>query len=455
MLVETGILDRATAKAIGCALEAIDRETDFSTVEYDGEVEDFFFFIERALKQRLGADVAGRLHTARSRNDIDHTLFKLAMKTRIDLFLARGFALVETLIAVARRERETLIVAYTHGQPAQPTVFGHYLAAMTEVVLRDLARMLAARDIVDRCPMGAAAITTSGFPIDRERMAALLGFARPLENSYGCIASVDYVTSTYSALELFCLHLGRPIQDLQFWSAFEVGQLYVPNAFVQISSIMPQKRNPVPIEHLRHLASQAAGHAHAVLTVLHNTPFTDMNDNEGATHQFGHAAFATADRVLALFTALIGAVRIDAAKVARNIRRSCITITELADSVVRIEGVSFRQAHEIAAAVARHVVAIEGDLTVDGYAAFVDAFAHAAGRASTIDAAGFARIVSAEHFIAVRDRLGGPAPAALEAALAGYDAELAQLREQLEVEQACERAAAVELAARFAAVCEG
>ena len=109
--------------------------------------------------------------------------------------------------------------------------------------------------------MGAAAITTSGFPLDRQRMAQLLGFAAPLENSYGCIASVDYVTATYGAVELIFLHLGRPIQDLQFWTSFEVGQVYVPNAFVQISSIMPQKRNPVPIEHLRHLASQTVGRA--------------------------------------------------------------------------------------------------------------------------------------------------------------------------------------------------
>ena len=105
--------------------------------------------------------------------------------------------------------------------------------------------------------MGAAAITTSGFPIDRQRVAELLGFEAPKLNSYGCIASVDYITGLYSALKLIFLHLGRVVQDLAFWSAFEVGQLRVPNSLVQISSIMPQKRNPVPIEHMRHLASTA------------------------------------------------------------------------------------------------------------------------------------------------------------------------------------------------------
>ncbi|SMH28815.1 argininosuccinate lyase [Azospirillum agricola] len=452
MLVETGILDRPTAQAIARALEAIDREIDVPALTYTGEVEDFFFLIEKELKTRLGPDVAGRLHTARSRNDIDHTLFKLALKDRIDGFLARAFALAETLLRVARRDRDTPIVAYTHGQPAQPSTFGHYLSAVIEVVLRDTARMAAARGIVDRCPMGAAAITTSGFPIDRERMADLLGFARPLENSYGCIAAVDYVTSTYSALELFALHLGRPIQDLQVWTSFEVGQIYAPNAFVQISSIMPQKRNPVPIEHLRHLASQTAARAHAVVTIMHNTPFTDMNDSEGESQGFGHEAFAQADRVLALYTALIEAVRIDPAKVARNTRRSCITITELADSLVRREDLSFRQAHEIAAAVARAVVAVEGDIGTDGYEPFRAAFAHATGRESALSAEDYARIVSVGHFIAARDRLGGPAPAALDAAFARYEAELAALKAASAADSTRERDAAERRAAAFAAL---
>src|SRR5690606_16295633 len=168
--------------------------------------------------------------------------------------------------------------------------FGHYLAAAIEVLIRDIERVQEARRIVDLCPMGAAAITTSGFPIDRALVAELLGFSGPLQNSYGCIAAVDYTTATYGAMELMFLHLGRPIQDLQFWTSFEVGQVYVPNALVQISSIMPQKRNPAPIEHLRHLASQTFSRARTMLDVMHNTPFTDMNDSEGETQSLGYQA---------------------------------------------------------------------------------------------------------------------------------------------------------------------
>ena len=424
MLAETGIVGTDDARAIARALEAIDREVDIASLTYTGEVEDFFFLVEAELKKRLGPDVAGKLHTGRSRNDIDHTLFRLRLKTETDRLAAKLRALTATLIDVATRESATIILAYTHGQPAQPSTFGHYLSAIIEVLLRDLERLAAAREDVDFCPMGAAAITTTGFPIDRKRVAKLLGFSAPTTNSYGSIASVDYITATYSTVELIFLHLGRPIQDLAFWTSFEVGQLHVPDAFVQISSIMPQKRNPVPIEHLRHLASQTMGRARAMLDVMHNTPFTDMNDSEGESQAMGYEAFASAHRVLDLMMALIPALTVNRDRVAENIRRSCATVTELADSLVRREGLSFRQAHEIAAQVARAVVARNGALETDGYQPFQAAFAAVAGRQTTIAAEAFAEIVSAEHFIAVRDRPGGPAPRALAEALAHYRSQL-------------------------------
>ncbi len=452
MLVETGILDREQAGKIAAALEAIDRDIDPEKLVYTGEVEDFFFLIEKELKARIGVDIAGRLHTARSRNDIDQTLFKLGLKERIDALMVKARKLLDAMIATADWEKETLIVAYTHGQPAQPTTFGHYLAAAIEVLIRDIERFAEAREIVNLSPMGAAAITTSGFPIDRARVAELLGFAAPLRNSYSCIAAVDYTTSTYSAIELMFLHLGRLIQDFQFWTSFEVGQIYVPNALVQISSIMPQKRNPVPIEHMRHLASQTFGRARTVLDVMHNTPFTDMNDSEGETQGMGYEAFHAAGRVLDLLAAFVAQISIDPQRVADNIRRSCITITELADSLVRLEGLSFRQAHEIAATVARAVVAKGGGLSDDGYEPFLAAFEELAGRRPGVDKAQFAEIVSPEHFVAVRARFGGPAPAPMADALAAYQEKAAAFATQAQENAAREAAAAEELHTRFTAL---
>lgn len=454
MLAETGILPRDVAARIARALADIDRALDPAAMEYTGAVEDYFFSIEAELKARLGPDEAGRLHTGRSRNDIDHTLFKLALKPRVDALAGKLRALIAAALTLAERERRTLIVAYTHGQPAQPSTLGHYLGAAIEVMLRDHARLMQARELLDLSPMGAAAITTSGFPLDRHRVAHLLGFSAPLENSYGCIAAVDYVTATFSAIELVFLHLGRVIQDLQFWTAFEVGQIYVPNAFVQISSIMPQKRNPVPIEHLRHLASQAMGRARTIRDVIHNTPFTDMNDAEGETHEAGYQCFETGGRVLDLLAALLPALQVDDRRVAENIRRSCITITELADTLVRGEGLSFRQAHEIAADVARAVVAADGDLPRDGYAPFAAAFRQHVGREPGLDPAGFAEAVSPEHFVAVRSRFGGPAPAALDAALGGYRAKLADAANEAHRIALHESKARDELQAAFTALAE-
>ncbi|NNL18953.1 MAG: argininosuccinate lyase, partial [Boseongicola sp.] len=362
-----------------------------------------------------------------SRNDMDHTLFKMALGVRAEALLNELLTLSETLTQKAAAESNTLIVAYTHGQPAQPSTFGHYLGAMIEVLNRDAARLSSAINGLGRCPMGAAAITTTGFPIDRERIADLLGFEAPLVNSYGCIASVDYVTGLYSAIKLVFLHLGRVVQDMAFWSSFEVGQLYVPNALVQISSIMPQKRNPVPIEHMRHLSSLTMGRCDMVVDTMHNTPFTDMNDSEGEVQQAGYAAFESGGRVLRLLTSFIPACTINTDNVRRNTDAACITITELADTLVRDEALTFRQAHEVAAGTASAVIAKSIPLG-DGHAAFMAAFEGVVGRKPSMLQEAFRHATSAEHFVAVRNRTGGPAPEALEAALKLYQTDLQTLR---------------------------
>lgn len=447
MLAETGIIPPEDAAAIAKTLRALEAELEPEKLTYTGEHEDYFFLIEHELRARLG-DLGGALHTARSRNDMDHTLFRLALLDRAAILQSELHALISALLDKAEAEAETLIVAYTHGQPAQPSTFGHYLAALAEVLLRDAARLDAAIQDLDFCPMGAAAITTSGFAINRHRVAELLGFAEPTMNSYGSIASVDYITGLYSAMRLIFLHLTRPVQDFAFWSAFEVGQLYVPDAFVQVSSIMPQKRNPVPIEHMRHLASTTAGRCETMLSVMQNTPFTDMNDSEGEVQQAGFSAFASGGRMLRLLAAFLPACQINAARVARTTDAACITITELADTLVREEALSFRQAHEIAAATAAAVIAADAPLA-EGHAAFARAFAAETGRETRLGAAAFAEAVDARSFVARRDRHGGPAPAALADAFASYRARLGALTETATQRQTRREAAAQMRQARF------
>ena len=452
MLSDTGILTSGQCREIAQALVEIESETDIETLTYTGEHEDYFFVVEAALKDKLG-DLGGMLHTARSRNDMDHTLFKLALQSRAELMMDQLHALTTALIEKAKQEADTLIVAYTHGQPAQPTTFGHYLAAMIEVLLRDMERLDAAIANLDHCPMGAAAITTSGFPIDRARMAKLLGFDGPLINSYGCIASVDYVTGLYSAMKLVFLHLGRVIQDMGQWSSFEVGQLYVPNSLVQVSSIMPQKRNPVPIEHLRHLASVTTGRCDMIVNTMHNTPFTDMNDSEGEVQQAGYAAFDSGGRVLELLTAFLPACSINSENVKRNTDAACITITELADTLVRDELLSFRQAHEIAAATAREVIAAGKPLGA-GHAEFSTAFKTETGRETVLNRNAFSAATSAENFVKVRERIGGPGPNALATAFVQYGETAKKLRTNCTKRARRRDIAAAELDAAFTALME-
>ena len=452
MLAETGILRSDDAQRIAAALQDMAEESDLASLEYTGEFEDYFFVVEAALARKLG-DLGGALHTARSRNDMDHTMFKLALRNHSAALMNSVLFLAEAVIEKARVEEATLIVAYTHGQPAQPSTFGHYLGAAAEGLLRDATRLEAAILALDKCPMGAAAITTSGFPIDRERVAELLGFRAPQLNSYGSIASVDYITGLYSAMKLVFLHLGRVIQDLQFWSAFEVGQLYVPNSLVQISSIMPQKRNPVPIEHMRHLASVTVGRCDTVVNTMHNTPFTDMNDSEGEVQQAGYAAFDSGLRTLALLAQMLPACSINAEAVRRNTDAACITITELADTLVRTQGLSFRMAHEIAADTARSVIADARPLG-EGYDNFCKAFETVAGRKVDMSRDAFIEAVEPESFVARRDRTGGPAVSALRQAFATYTKELKELRFRAAERQTRFDTAAASLNAAFAKLLE-
>jgi argininosuccinate lyase len=432
MLAAQGLLTRPEATAILGALDDIEASTDVAGLTYTGEHEDFFFLVEAELERRLGVETAGKLHTGRSRNDIDHTVFKLALKERVAGLAADLLAAIGVVLDVAERDRATLVVAYTHGQPAQPTTYGHYLGALIELLLRDVERLCQASRYPDLCPMGAAAITTSGFPLDRAAMAELLGFAAVQENAYGCIAASDYVTSVYGALKLSFVHLGRFAQDLAAWTAFEVGHLQVPDGYVQKSSIMPQKRNPVAVEHLRLLCSLAAGRADAIVGALHNTPFTDVNDAEGEVQVAGYAAFEAGGRALRLLAGFVGAAHVDEGRVRRHIEESCLTATELADSLVRAEGISFRQAHGIVARLVRGMLERGERFATVPYAAFAEAFAAAAGRPPRLGEADLRRYTTPEHFIAVRTLPGGPAPGPLAASLGRYRGELAAARAWLE-----------------------
>jgi argininosuccinate lyase len=413
MLAERHIIPAADARAIRAALDRID-QAEVRQVTYDGSYEDLFFYIDGLIVEGCGADVAGRLHTARSRNDIDMTMYRIRVREALLRLTDATLALREALVELAERHRETMFAAHTHAQPAQPTTLAHYLLALIEQLERDTTRLGAAYQTVNRCPLGSCAITGTGFPIDRARTSALLGFQAPTGNTYGSIATVDYVLEAASAAGVLVAGTGRFVQDMLLWSTEEMGYLRLPDGFVQTSSIMPQKRNPVALEHARALASKALAEAGAITQAVHNTPFGDIVDTEDDLQPLVAAAFRDATRAIALVAVTMAGAEFDVERMRARTRTGWVTVTELADVLVRDHGLSFRTAHAVAGAV---VQTCRG-AGVSQIAEVVRGAARAAGHAIEVTDDEIERASSPEHFIAVRRTPGGPAPEVTAEALA-------------------------------------
>lgn len=407
MLAERGIIGAAEARALRDALDGISLDR-VRQVPYDGTYEDLFFYIERLIDQACGADVAGRLHTARSRNDLAMTMYRMRQREFIAGLASAVLDLREALIALAERHQQSVYGAHTHTQPAQPTTIAHYLLAIIEQLERDSVRLAAAYDSTNRSPLGACAITGTGFPIDRDRTSELLGFNGPTGNTYGSIATVDYLLESVSATSVLMVGLGRVLQDLLLWCTMEFGYLRLSDGFVQGSSIMPQKRNPVALEHARAIGSKAVGQAQAIITTVHNTPFGDIVDTEDDLQPLVATMFRDATRMVVLMAAAMRLADFDVDKLAARAGDGGTTLTELADTLVRDHGLPFRSAHRIAASLLKA-------RTDDPDAALSEALARAStailGRALEYREDHLQEILSPEHFVAVRTTHGGPAPA--------------------------------------------
>ena len=407
MLARTKILSRECAASCSRAILALSVQA-LAKAEYDGSVEDLFFLVERTLSEAVGEDNAGRIHTARSRNDLDMAMYRMVLRERLLSTLENSLSLRSVLLELAQEHRDAIMPAYTHQQPAQPTTLGHFLMAYVEVLERDAERLRACYLRVNRSPLGACAITTTGFPIDRMYTAELLGFRGLVVNSYGAIASVDYLAEACSVLATAMLSLGRFAQEMLLWSTSEFGYIHLSAGYVQISSIMPQKRNPVALEHVRILASRAMTEAQAVLGSLHNTPFADMNDAEDSLQPLVALAFQDGERALSLLTGVLTEATFNVEKMRQRAGESFLTVTELADVLVRDAGLSFHHAHQIVSAAVR---AAKDD---DSANLASDVHARLAVEGHALPLKHLVEALDPEHFVAIRTIVGGPAKAALQ-----------------------------------------
>ncbi len=409
MLAEAGINSATVTAAYLKALDSLDRDELINTA-YDGAVEDLFFLVERKLSDLCDAEYAGRVHTARSRNDLDLTIYRMVLRNNLLSIHEASLNLRSRLLSLAIRYRADAMPAYTHNQPAQPTTLGHYLMAHVEVFERDAARVHDAWPRLNLSPLGACAITTTGFPINRARTAALLGFDGLQTNSYGAIASIDYLTESCALLVTSMLNIGRLAQDLLLFSTAEFDYLRLSDGYVQTSSIMPQKRNPVPLEHARILASRAMTEAQAVLSSLHNTPFADMNDSEDPLLSLVDIAFTDACRSLSLLDGSLSEASFNTEKMRERAQGSFLTVTELADTLVRTAGLSFHHAHAI---VSQAVANAQGIFDHQQMVETVLQALAAAGIPAPPESL-LMEALDVDHFIQIRSVPGGPALAAIE-----------------------------------------
>jgi argininosuccinate lyase len=342
------------------------------------------------------------------------TMYRMQQRSMILSLYESTLRLRDVLIKQASDHRETVFAAHTHTQPAQPSTIAHYLHAVVEQLERDAVRLRAAYATMNRNPLGSCAITGTGFPIDRTRTSELLGFDGPTGNTYGSIATVDYLLESVSAASVLLVGLGRVVQDLLLWCTSEFGYLRLADEFVQTSSIMPQKRNPVALEHARAISSKALGQASGILLAVHNTPFGDIVDTEDDLQPLVFAMFTDADRALRLVAAAMSTAAFDRERLAARAEQGWITLTELADTLARDEGVPFKAGHAIAARLVEESARRPGESRVR---LLHDVSTSLLGRPIEFDDRRLTEILSARHFVEVRKTPGGPAPSEVARAL--------------------------------------
>ena len=409
MLHSQGLLSDADAATIVGSIDGLDLDA-IAASQYTGEYEDLFFTVESQMLA-LGGDAVGNLHIARSRNDMGMCIYRMVMRGQLLQVLAAAGELYETLVRLGSEHSATLNLEHTHTQPAQPSVLGHRLLAIADVLGRDIERVQSAYVTLDYSPMGGAALTGTSFNIDRDLMAELLGFRGIVENSYDAVASTDYIAHSATALQLMALDTGRTCVDFLSWCTAEFGLYKVAAPYVQISSIMPQKRNPVSIEHSRSLLSAASASAATVLTMMHNTPFGDIVDTEDDLQPYIWRSVEVLTSVLHLLSGVFGTMEVNTDVMRERAMSSFATTTELADTLFREAGCTFKEAHTIVSKVVANADANGIRDVRELRTAEIAETAHAVcGRRVDISEDSVRRALDADNFVQIRTSRGGVAP---------------------------------------------
>jgi argininosuccinate lyase len=345
MLAKTGIIAAQDAKAIAHGLDTILSEIEAGKFIFKRALEDIHMNVESRLAELIGS-AAGRLHTARSRNDQVATDFRLWVRDAIDAIDATLAGYQRALAEKALAHAATVMPGFTHLQPAQPVTFGHHLLAYVEMAARDRGRFADARERLNESPLGAAALAGTSFPIDRAMTAKTLGFARPMANSLDAVSDRDFVMETLAACAIAAVHLSRFAEEIVIWSSPLAGLIRLSDRFTTGSSIMPQKRNPDAAELVRAKTGRSIGALVALLVVMKGLPLAyqkDMQeDKEGAIDAIEALALS-----IAALTGMVRDMEPDGARMREAAAAGYSSATDLADWLVRTLKMPFREAHHI------------------------------------------------------------------------------------------------------------
>lgn len=416
MLEEQNLISEEDAKKIGYAISQLDLEY-YEKQDYKPQFEDLFFRIENKLMEIAG-DIAGNLHIGRSRNDMGIAIYRMTIREKLLALMDELLNLRNSLIAFALEHVDTIMIGYTHTQQAQPTTFAHYLKAVIDQLTRDFKRLQQAYHTVNRSSMGAAALTTTGFNINRERMQELLAFDDMIENAWDAVAGADYIAETASVVQLAALNLGRTSQDFLQWATQEFNAISLASPYVQVSSIMPQKRNPVSIEHTRSLLSSVVGDASTVLQMIHNTPFGDIVDTEDDMQPYLWRAMEKLRGIYKLFGSLVVTMDVNKEKLYQRAEKSFANVTQLADTLVQTENISFRKSHQIVSNCVRTLMKNKKDSIENlTWELANEKCIDATGRPLKISKEDFYQSLKPTHFVNIRTLPGGPAPLTMRKSL--------------------------------------
>ncbi len=415
MLARQGILDEAERDAIVQGLERILERIEAGEFEWSVANEDVHMNIEAALTAMIG-EAGKKLHTGRSRNDQVATDIRLWLRDEIAALRAELRRLREALLDLAEQEAETVMPGFTHLQTAQPITFGHHLMAWYEMLERDDGRLADCARRANRCPLGAAALAGTTFPIDREYTAGLLGFDGPCRNSLDAVSDRDFAIEFANAASLLMMHLSRMSEELIVWSSAQFGFVTLSDAFCTGSSIMPQKKNPDVPELIRGKSGRVFGHLVGLLTLMKAQPLAYNKDNQ----EDKEPLFDIADNLrgsLKVFADMVPAISPNRERMRQAALQGFATATDLADYLVR-RGLPFRDAHEVVGKAVAYCVAQGRDLaelSLEELRRFSERI-----ESDVFDC------LTLEGSVAARDHTGGTAPAQVRRAIAEARARLAQ-----------------------------